>query len=353
VAVAVVSCPVIVPAPYALTTAHLLDLVAEGPVGRRRSLLERMIPVTGVDLRTWVRDPRSVLSDSDLVRDLRETYEGLCDLAVQAAARALAESGLTAGQVDCLIVTSVSGYRMPGVDVHLINTLRLRPDVRRIPVAQIGCAGGAYAVGRAVVELRAFPGSVTLVVCVDGFSSVLQPGDVSIEAAIWAGLGGDGAVACVVHEDPDAAGFRVIEARQHLLYDSADRYRLDLDKEGLHFWSTKAALAAVGEALPAASAWLDWDQPGGWPLEVAIIHPGSTKILESVANVLRLGEGALRHSYASLAEYGNMSSASVLEVLRRHHQDPPSDGTKAVLVGLGPGFTTVVAKLQWGAGVPA
>jgi predicted naringenin-chalcone synthase len=354
---AVVSCPVVALAPYVVTTPKLLELVAEvEPAGCRRSHLERMIPTTGVDRRYWVRDPRTVLSTSDLVVDLRKTFDGLCELAERAAAQSLAECGLTADDVDCLITTSVSGYRMPGLDVYVMNKLRLRSDVRRLPVAQIGCAGGAYAIACATDQLRAYPGSVILIVCADAFSSGIQPGDTAFEAAIWAGLGGDGAAACVVREDSEpTAGFRVLDYRSHLLPDSADRYRLGLDRDGLHFWSTKAALDAVGEALPEAAAWLGWEQspglprrlPTGWPLDFAIVHPGGPAILTEVARVLSLGDGALRHAHESLAACGNMTSASVLDVWRRHHRDPPADGACGVLVGLGPGFTTITAKLTW------
>jgi predicted naringenin-chalcone synthase len=349
-----VSRPVVRLPEHTATLDEMLAYVAKYHAGDPRlPVIDRVMRSSAVKTRNFVRDPYTILSSSNIAVDIEETFAGLRVLAAEAASGALAASGLRAAEVDCLIVTSVSGYAMPGLDVHVINQLGLRRDVVRIPLAQIGCAGGGYALARANDRLRAYPGSTVLIVCAEAFSVGLQPGDTTTDAGIWKGLGGDGAAACVVREDSTSPGFRLIDSRDHLLPDSEDRYRLTLDKEGLHFRSTKEALRAVAEALPEATAWLEWDRPGGWPLNFAIVHPGGLKILQEVARVLCLDPHILRHSYDSLAEIGNVTSVSVIDVLRRVHQDPTAHGphgTRGVLVTFGPGFTTVVLKLQWSDG---
>lgn len=60
-----------------------------------------------------------------------------------------------------------------------------------------------------------------------------------------------------------------------------------------------------------------------------LIHPGGPRILHDAAAGLGLAEAALRHSWNSLRERGNLGGSAVLDVLARTHDDPPTSVTKA------------------------
>ncbi|WP_367140317.1 MULTISPECIES: 3-oxoacyl-[acyl-carrier-protein] synthase III C-terminal domain-containing protein [Streptomyces] len=78
-----------------------------------------------------------------------------------------------------------------------------------------------------------------------------------------------------------------------------------------------------------------------------VCHPGGPKIMEALDQGLGLPPGALALSRDSLAEYGNVSSASVLDVLRRTLAAPPAPGSAGLLLALGPGLTSELLLLAW------
>ena len=77
-----------------------------------------------------------------------------------------------------------------------------------------------------------------------------------------------------------------------------------------------------------------------------VCHPGGPKVLDSIENAIGLPPEALAHSRNSMRENGNISSASVLEVLRRTVAEPPTDGAFGVMLAMGPGFSFELL-LQW------
>ena len=92
------------------------------------------------------------------------------------------------------------------------------------------------------------------------------------------------------------------------------------------------------------------EEHGLKPKDVAhwVCHPGGPKVLEAVAEVLSLPEGALDVTWRSLAEVGNLSSSSVLHVLRDTlEQRRPEPGTPGLLMAMGPGFCCELVLLRW------
>jgi alkylresorcinol/alkylpyrone synthase len=78
-----------------------------------------------------------------------------------------------------------------------------------------------------------------------------------------------------------------------------------------------------------------------------ICHPGGPKVLDSIENAIGLPPQALAHSRNSMRENGNMSSVSVLDVLRRTIAEPPPEGSLAVMLAMGPGFSFELLLLIW------
>jgi alkylresorcinol/alkylpyrone synthase len=81
----------------------------------------------------------------------------------------------------------------------------------------------------------------------------------------------------------------------------------------------------------------------GW-----VCHPGGPKVIEAIQKVLGLPFDALELTWRSLSEIGNLSSASVLDVLARTLRDRPAPpGTPGVLMAMGPGFCSELVLLRW------
>src|SRR5262249_10241982 len=70
-----------------------------------------------------------------------------------------------------------------------------------------------------------------------------------------------------------------------------------------------------------------------------VCHPGGPKVLDSIEHAVGLPPEALVHSRNSMRDNGNISSASVLDVLRRTVAEPPPVGALGVMLAMGPGFS--------------
>jgi alkylresorcinol/alkylpyrone synthase len=84
------------------------------------------------------------------------------------------------------------------------------------------------------------------------------------------------------------------------------------------------------------------DDIGSW-----VSHPGGPKVLEAITTALSLDDDALELSWRSLSEIGNLSSASVLHVLRDARDKPPTSRTPGLLMAMGPGFCAELVLLRW------
>jgi predicted naringenin-chalcone synthase len=308
----------------------------------------RLVESSGVQTRRWVRPPDAVLGPRDLGADLAEPVAALRELAAEAAAKVLAEQGLVPDDIACVIVTSATGWEMPGIDVHVANALGLPQTVRRIPVAQIGCAGGVWAAARAWEQLAVYPEDRILIISAEAWSVGLHEDDVTTASYVYRGIAADGVYACIAAAELPRPGLRVYgPAFDFTLHDTAAKYQLTVGPRGAVFESENDAPLCVPKSLAALREWLRFDHPDAWPLDFMICHNGGVRILETVAGELRLPPDSLRHSRASLRERGNMTSAGVWDVMARTDADPPPSGSRGLMLAFGPGFTACALRVRW------
>jgi len=276
---------------------------------------------------------------------------------------ALEASGLTRQHIDHLLVVTTTGIATPSLDARLVNRMRLREDILRTPIFGLGCAGGAGGLVRAADYVRAYPDRIAMLLSTEICSLTIQREDLSIPNIIASGLFGDGAAAVVVGcsgavggEIDDTGATRsgllppVIEASASVFYPDTERVMgWDLVDSGF-----KLALSAQVPNVVRTHVRQDVECfLGRQGLDLAAIdhwiaHTGGPRVLEAMAEALELPETALERSWRSLAEIGNLSSASVLFVL----EDLVSSGSvrpgdRGLLLAMGPGFACEMLLLRW------
>ncbi|MFF2619684.1 PhlD [Kitasatospora sp. NPDC058046] len=297
--------------------------------------------------RRYLRPYEEIVAERSPTQRKDDVFDAILEAAQQAARAAMDLADITPADIGCIITTSSTGDRMPGLDVHLQNTLPLRPDIRRRPMTQLACAGGAQALIMAEEHLARYPDDNVLVVAGEFLSSLYQQSLLSIEDLIYKALWGDLVAATVVSArplGPDGC-LRIDHTLEYVIPHTTDRYRKETDKRGDYFSSTRASLRSVTNLAPVLLKWLD--ENTDTPLDFGILHPGGPRILAKLATVLDVDEEFTKHSRDVLAEEGNLGGPTIFSVLERTYRTPPADGGRGLVFGLGPGVALGALLVTW------
>jgi alkylresorcinol/alkylpyrone synthase len=249
-------------------------------------------------------------------------------LAASAGERALAQSGLNAGDIDAVVVSTCTGYLCPGLSGYVVELLGLRADVQAFDLVGQGCAAALPNLQLSQALLTGSTCVHVLSICVEVSSAAMyldnDPG-VLISACLF----GDGAGAAVVSRQPKPVGRRVtwidstswinpaerpalmFEQRDGMLRNILSRAVPGLAADYAH-QVLKTVLGRAGLVTADVSAW--------------IMHAGGRDVLLALERELGLGPQDLRFSAAMLRAYGNLSSAFVYFVLEAALADDAPDG---------------------------
>ncbi|MFE2088820.1 type III polyketide synthase [Streptomyces sp. NPDC002596] len=325
------------------------------PPGADRGVLERLHTSAAVRGRHLALPLERYASLSGFGEANDAFIESALPLGEQAVRGALDRAGLDASEIDLVISTSVTGIAAPSLEARLAGRVGLRPDVKRVPIFGLGCVAGAAGLARVHDYLDGHPGQVALLLSVELCSLTLQRTDASVPNLVAGALFGDGAAAVLAvgrdhpHRRGQQRGPEVVATRSTLYPGTERSLGWDIGDAGFRIVLGADLPDLVRETLgKEVRSFLSDHDLKTQDVTAWVCHPGGPQVLEAVRETLDLPARALEATWRSLAEIGNLSSASVLHILRdtlaRH---PPPPGSPGLLLAMGPGFCTEQVLLRW------
>jgi 1,3,6,8-tetrahydroxynaphthalene synthase len=339
---------------HVITMEETLDFAERVHAGKPQlPLALRLIRNTGVLKRHVVQPMEETLRHPGF-EERNRIYEVESKKRVpEVVEEALANAGVVAHDIDAIIYVSCTGFLMPSLTAWLINTMGFRSNTRQIPIAQLGCAAGGAAIGRAHDFCTAYPEGNVLIVSCELCSLCYQPDDDGVSSLLSDGLFGD-AVAAAVVRGSGGTGVALERNASYLIPNTEDWISYAVRATGFHFQLDRRV---PGTMEPLAPVLRDLAFDHGWniaDLDFYIIHAGGPRILDDLSKHLGVDRTAFRHSWATLTEYGNIASAVVLDALRRlFEEEEPAPGATGVIAGFGPGITAEMAVGRWAVGTPS
>jgi predicted naringenin-chalcone synthase len=325
-----------------------LDLWLLGKEERFVRKVKKIFESAGVDKRYSVMDPEQVFSETSFEQRNRIYAREAISLGRQCLEDALQRQGWMPDQLDYIITVSCTGIMIPSLDAYLINALRLRKDIIRLPVTEMGCAAGVSGIIYANNFLKAHPGKRAAVIAVESPTATFQLNDYSMTNVVSAAIFGDGAACVLLSSCPEDKGPRIIDEQMYHFYDAERMMGFDLTDSGL-----KMILdIEVPETITAhfdniIIPFLSKSNKTVKDIDHLIFHPGGRKIMQAAESFFESSGKDIHATRAVMKQYGNMSSATVLYVLEHFLEREQQPGTTGLMLSFGPGFSAQSVLLQW------
>lgn len=309
------------------------------------ALFKKFVTSSKTKQRNFILSPADMLEIGGM-KHRAELFENFAaPLGTTAMKSAFEIADVDPRHLKTLIFTSCSCPSIPSVDAMIVDQLPLHRTINRLPIFQHGCAGGVVGL-RLAAELCKVQGLVA-VTSVELCSLVFQKQNPTSAQLVGAAIFADGAASALI--SPEEKGL-VIRATQSFLIENSrhlmgyeildDGFHLKLDR---HLPQVLISVAPERISSFLSDQGLQKDDISYW-----LFHPGGTKILDFFESNLELKPEQSHWARDVLTNIGNLSSASVLFVLKEFLDSKVCKaGDKIVMVGVGPGLTLELILFEW------
>jgi alkylresorcinol/alkylpyrone synthase len=337
--------------PCSRDTTDILPLIEKWLSGQDERFIRKVMKIfgnAGVDKRYSIMSPEAVFTNSSF-EEKNDIYVLECTkLAEMSLQKALDKAGWKATDIDYLVTVSCTGIMIPSVDAYLVNNLKMKQHIIRLPVTEMGCAAGVSGIIYAKNFLKANPGKKAAVVAVESPTATFQLNDFSMANIVSAAIFGDGAAALLLSSCPEDEGPEIIAEEMYHFYDAEYMMGFKLTNSGLRMILDETVPEMIAEHFPGiVHPFLERNNTDISEIDHFVFHPGGRKILQTVEELFgSLGKN-INDTREVLKQYGNMSSVTVLYVLERFLERKIPKDDMGLMLSFGPGFSAQSILLKW------
>jgi len=328
---------------YSRTTDEILPFLEVWLSGQEERFIRKVKKIfegAMVDKRYSIMDPIEVFTKSSFEERNAIYVREVINLGENVLGKSLKKANWKPSDLDFIITVSCTGIMIPSLDAYLINTLKLRQDIVRLPVTEMGCAAGISGMIYAKNFLQANPGKRAAVIAVESPTATFQLDDYSMANIVSAAIFGDGAACVLLSSHEEDAGPKIVAESMYHFYDAIQMMGFKLTNGGLKMVLDIEVPETIAAHFPAIIyPFLAQNKVTIEDIDHLIFHPGGKKIVQTVEDLFAASGKNINDTKEVLRQFGNMSSATVLYVLERIMDTQPLKGEKGVLLSFGPGFS--------------
>lgn len=337
--------------PFTRTTEEILPFLKVWLSGQEKRYQRKVLKIfenAGVDKRYSIMDAHEVFLNTSF-EEKNDIYARECTkLAESALRKSLKKAHLNPEDIDYIITVSCTGIMIPSIDAYLINSLKMRQDIVRLPVTEMGCAAGVSGIIYAKNFLKANPNKRAVVIAIESPTSTFQLDDFSMVNIVSAAIFGDGAAAVILSSHENEEGPEIIDEAMYHFFDATQMMGFHLRNTGLQMILDKAVPETISEHFPKiVYPFLERNNLTIKEVNHLIFHPGGKKIVQTVEELFGSQGKNIDDTKEVLRLYGNMSSATVLYVLERFMDKNLPKGDRGLMLSFGPGFSAQRILLEW------
>ncbi len=248
-----------------------------------------------------------------------------------------------------VISVTCTGLYAPGLDIEIIRTLNLNPTTQRTSINFMGCNAAILALKYADAICKSTKNANVLIVCTE-LSTIHFQTNFSDDYLLSTSLFGDGSAAILVSSNYQSEfnypKISIQSFHSAILHQGQNDMAWNISDKGfilnLSSYISQLINGTIKDMLRSIN--VDSNAIDYWA-----VHPGGKKIIDDFAEAVQIKKENLKESYDVLANYGNMSSPTVLFVLKEIIENNSNDafGKKIFTAAFGPGLSIETMLLQY------
>jgi alpha-pyrone synthase len=260
-------------------------------------------------------------------------------LAFQAIDQCLREHNTDPQSITHVVTCSSTGFYAPGLDTEIITQYNLPAGTGRTCVNNMGCCGAFNALQVADAIAGKNPDANVLVVCIE-ICTLHFTNNKSLQDLIATSLFSDGAAAVLVSGNDKEKGLLIKNFYTAIHPDDGSVISWYIRDNGFEVNLSSYIPALVKEGVgKLVSSLLKNTGLKLNDIDLFALHPGGRKIIEVCEKELALTPEDAAYSYSVMQHYGNMSSVTILFVLKKILTGDKKQEANLVLgLGFGPGL---------------